>query len=31
LWLVWSVFIGVCLVAAVFMFSMMNKLEDATK
>ena len=31
LWLVWSVFIGVCLVAAIFMFSMMNKLEDATK
>ncbi len=31
LWLVWSVFIGVCLVAAIFMFSIMNKLEDATK
>ncbi len=31
LWLVWSVFIGVCLVAAIFMFSMMKKLEDATK
>jgi len=31
LWLVWSVFIGVCLIAAVFMFAMMNKLEDATK
>jgi POT family proton-dependent oligopeptide transporter len=31
LWLVWSVFIGVCLVAAIFMFAMMNKLEDATK
>ncbi len=31
LWLVWSVFIGVCLVAAVFMFAMMGKLEDATK
>ena len=31
LWLVWSVFIGVCLVAAIFMFSMMGKLEDATK
>ncbi|MCQ2342510.1 MAG: peptide MFS transporter [Paludibacteraceae bacterium] len=31
LWLVWSVFVGVCLVAAIFMFSMMKKLEDATK
>jgi POT family proton-dependent oligopeptide transporter len=31
LWLVWSVFIGVCLIAAIFMFAMMNKLEDATK
>ncbi|MCR5050260.1 MAG: peptide MFS transporter [Paludibacteraceae bacterium] len=31
LWLVWSVFVGVCLIAAVFMFSIMNKLEDATK
>ncbi len=31
LWLVWSVFIGVCAVAAIFMFSMMKKLEDATK
>ena len=31
LWLVWSVFIGVCLIAAIFMFSIMNKLEDATK
>ena len=31
LWLVWSVFIGVCLIAAIFMFSMMKKLEDATK
>ena len=31
LWLVWSVFIGVCLIAAVFMFAMMGKLEDATK
>ena len=31
LWLVWSVFIGVCLVAAIFMFAMMKKLEDATK
>ena len=31
LWIVWSVFIGVCLIAALFMFSMMKKLEDATK
>ena len=31
LWLVWSVFIGVCLIAAIFMFAMMKKLEDATK
>ena len=31
LWAVWSVFIGVCLVAAIFMFAMMRKLEDATK
>lgn len=30
-WAVWSVFIAVCLVAAIFMFSMMRKLEDATK
>ncbi|MBQ0118341.1 MAG: peptide MFS transporter [Paludibacteraceae bacterium] len=28
---VWGVFVGVCLVAAIFMFSMMKKLEDATK
>lgn len=31
LWIVWSVFIGVCLAAAIFMFSMMKKLEEATK
>jgi len=31
LWAVWSVFVGVCLVAAIFMFAMMKKLEDATK
>ena len=31
LWGVWSVFVGVCAVAALFMFSMMKKLEDATK
>ena len=27
LWVCWSVFLGVCLVAAVFMFSMMKRLE----
>ena len=31
LWIVWSVFVAVCLVAAIFMFAMMKKLEDATK
>jgi len=31
LWLVWTVFVGVCLVAAIFMFSIMKRLEDATK
>jgi len=31
LWLVWTVFVGVCLIAAVFMFSIMKKLEEATK
>jgi len=31
LWAVWGVFVGVCLVAAIFMFAMMKKLEDATK
>ncbi|MBO4666213.1 MAG: peptide MFS transporter [Paludibacteraceae bacterium] len=31
LWLVWGVFVAVCLVAAIFMFSIMKKLEDATK
>ena len=31
LWLVWGVFIGVSLIAAIFMFAMMGKLEDATK
>ena len=31
LWLVWSVFVAVCLIAAIFMFSIMKKLEDATK
>ena len=31
LWIVWGVFVGVCLVAAIFMFSIMKKLEEATK
>ncbi len=31
LWLVWGVFVAVCLIAAIFMFSIMQKLEDATK
>ncbi|MBQ0154173.1 MAG: peptide MFS transporter [Bacteroidales bacterium] len=31
LWSVWTVFVGICLLAAIFMFSMMKKLEDATK
>jgi POT family proton-dependent oligopeptide transporter len=31
LWGVWSVFVAVCAIAAVFMFAMMKKLEDATK
>ena len=31
LWGVWSVFVGVCAIAAIFMFAMMKKLEDATK
>ena len=31
LWIVWSVFVGVCIVAAIFMFSIMKKLEEATK
>lgn len=30
LWLVWSVLIALCLISAVFMFSMMKKLEKAT-
>ena len=28
LWVCWSVFLGVCLVAAIFMFAMMNRLES---
>ena len=31
LWGVWSVFVAVCAIAAIFMFAMMKKLEDATK
>ena len=31
LWAVWSVFVALCLISAIFMFAMMNKLEDATK
>ena len=30
LWVVWAVFLGVCVVSAVFMFAMMKKLEAAT-
>ncbi len=31
LWVVWSVFVAVCLISAIFMFIMMPKLEEATK
>ena len=31
LWLVWSVFIVLCLISALFMFAMMKRLESATK
>jgi POT family proton-dependent oligopeptide transporter len=31
LWGVWSLFVAVCAIAAIFMFAMMKKLEDATK
>ena len=31
LWVVWSVFLAVCVVSAIFMFSMMKKLEAATE
>ena len=31
LWSVWAVFVGLCLLSALFMFVMMKKLEDATK
>ena len=31
LWSVWAVFVGLCLLSALFMFVMMKKLEQATK
>ncbi len=31
LWAVWSVFVAVCLISAIFMFVMMPKLEEATR
>ena len=31
LWIVWSVFIVLCLLSAIFMFAMMKRLESATK
>ncbi len=31
LWLVWTVFVALCLLSALFMFVMMPKLEEATK
>ncbi len=31
LWVCWSVFLGVCLVAAIFMFAMMKRLEKVAK
>jgi POT family proton-dependent oligopeptide transporter len=31
LWIVWTVFIVLCLLSALFMFAMMKKLESATK
>jgi POT family proton-dependent oligopeptide transporter len=31
LWAVWGVLIGLCLVSAVFIFSIMKRLENATK
>jgi POT family proton-dependent oligopeptide transporter len=30
LWLVWGVFIAVCLAAAIFMFAMMKRLEKVS-
>jgi POT family proton-dependent oligopeptide transporter len=31
LWVVWGVFLGVCVISAIFMFTMMKKLEAATE
>ena len=31
LWCVWSVFVGLCLLSALFMFSMMKRLEKVAK
>ena len=31
LWSVWAVFVGLCLLSAIFMFAMMKKLEKATE
>ncbi len=31
LWVVWTVFLGVCIISAIFMFAMMKKLEAATE
>ena len=31
LWVVWTVFLAVCIISAIFMFSMMKKLEAATE
>ena len=31
LWVVWAVFLGVCVISAIFMFVMMKKLEAATQ
>ena len=31
LWMLWSILIGLCFVSAIFIFSIMKKLENATK
>ena len=31
MWVVWAVFLGVCLAAAIFMFVMMKRLEAVSK
>ena len=31
LWIVWAVFVALCLISAAIMFAMMKKLEAATK